>query len=128
MIEVPRLLKPFATFAYKFGWRDEEIADFTWSQVDRVKSIVTLEVCETKNDDARTVYLDDELKETFNQLWENRKRNGILIPNVFPNQKGNGPIVNFRKSWNAACRKAGLGYGYKIGKKYVEKNTLATER
>ena len=70
------------------------------------------------------MYLDDELKETFNQLWKNRKRNGILIPNVFPNEKGNGPIVNFRKSWNAACRKAGLGYGYKIGKKYVEKWAL----
>jgi hypothetical protein len=52
---------------------------------------------------------------------ENRKRNGILIPNVFPNEKGNGPIVNFRKAWNAACRKAALGYGYKIGKSYVEK-------
>jgi len=87
----------------------------------RVKGIVTLEVGETKNDDDRTVYLDDELQETFNQLWENRKRNGILVPIVFPNEKGNGPIVNFRKSWNSACRKAGLGYGYKIGKKYVEK-------
>ena len=69
----------------------------------------------------QTVYLDDELKETFDELWKNRKRNGILIPNVFPNEKGNGPIVNFRKAWNAACRKAGLGYGYKIEKSYVEK-------
>jgi integrase len=68
-----------------------------------------------------TVYLDDELKETFDELWKNRKRNGILIPNVFPNENGNGPIVNFRKAWNAACRKAGLGYGYKIEKRYVEK-------
>ncbi len=118
---LPPYLKPFVSFAYTFGWRDEEIADLTWSQVDRVKGIVTLEVGETKNDDARTVYLDEELKETFNQLWENRKRNGILIPNVFPNKKGNGPIVNFRKTWNAACRKAELGYGYKIGKEYVEK-------
>ena len=65
-----------------------------------------LEVGETKNDDARTVYLDDELKETLDKLWKNRKRNGILIPNVFPNENGNGPIVNFRKAWNAACRKA----------------------
>jgi integrase len=118
---LPPYLKPFVSFAYTFGWRDEEIADLIWSQVDRVKGIVTLEVGETKNDDARTVYLDEELKETFNQLWENRKRNGILIPNVFPNKKGNGPIVNFRKAWNAACRKAELGYGYKIEKKYVEK-------
>ena len=118
---LPPYLKPFVTFAYKFGWRVEEIADLHWSQVDRIKGIVTLEVGETKNDDARTVYLDDELKEIFNELWKNRKKNGTLIPNVFPNEKGNGPIVNFRKAWNAACRKAGLGYGYKIEKNYVEK-------
>jgi integrase len=113
-------LKPFVAFAYKFGWRDEEIADLRWSQVDRERDNVTLEVGETNNDDARTVYLDDELKETLDELWKNRKRNGILIPFVFPNEKGNGPIVNFRKAWNTACRKAGLGYGYKIGKKYVD--------
>jgi len=41
----------------------------------------------------------------------------MLISNVFLNEKGNGPKVEFRKSWNAACRKVGLGYGYKIGKK-----------
>jgi integrase len=118
---LPPYLKPFVTFAYKFGWRDQEISDLTWSQVDRLKGIVALEVGKTKNNDARTVYLDDELRETFNLLWEARKRNSKLTPFVFPNDKGNGPIQNFRKSWNTACRKAGLGYGYKIGKKYVEK-------
>ncbi|MGB2687437.1 MAG: tyrosine-type recombinase/integrase, partial [Desulfobacterales bacterium] len=30
-------------------------------------------------------------------------------------------IQNLRKSWNTACREAGLGYGYKINKEYVEK-------
>lgn len=118
---LPPYLKPFVTFAYKFGWRDQEISDLTWSQVDRLKGIVALEVGKTKNNDARTVYLDDELRETFNLLWEARKRNSKLTPFVFPNDKGNGHIQNFRKSWNTACRKAGLGYGYKIGKKYVEK-------
>jgi hypothetical protein len=51
-----------------------------------------------------------------------KKRKGYRTDSsVFPNKKGNGPIVNFRKFWNAACRKALLGYGYKIGKTYVEK-------
>ncbi|MCP4366586.1 MAG: tyrosine-type recombinase/integrase [Deltaproteobacteria bacterium] len=68
-----------------------------------------------------TVYLDDELREIFNLLWEGRKRSSKLTPFVFLNNKGNGPIENFRRSWNTACRKAGLGYGYKIEKKYVEK-------
>jgi hypothetical protein len=42
------------------------------------------------------------------------------MPFVFPNSGGNGPIQDFRKPWNTACRKAGLGYGYKISKKYVK--------
>jgi len=118
---LPSYLKPFVSFAYKFGWRDEEIADLTWNQVDRLNGIVTLEVGETKNDDARMVYLDDELKEVFKQQWEARKRNVKLMPFVFPNSEGNKPIQEFRKPWNTACRKAGLGYGYKTTKKYVKK-------
>jgi len=118
---LPSYLKDFTTFAYKVGWRVSEITSLTWNQVDRKQGIVRLEVGETKNDEARTVYLDDELKEIFNHLWEARKRNSKLNPNVFLSEKGNGQIQDFRKAWNAACRKAGLGYGYKIGKKYVEK-------
>jgi len=45
--------------------------------------------------------------------------NGKLTPYVFPNKEGNGPIKDFRGIWNTACRKAGLGYGYKTNKKYV---------
>jgi integrase len=118
---LPSYLKPFVTFAYKFGCRDEEIAGLTWKQVDRKQGIVRLEVGETKNDDARTIYLDKELKETFEQLWQARKKSGKLAPYVFPNKDGNRPIKDFRGAWNTACRETGLGYGYKTSKNYVEK-------
>ena len=101
---LPYHLKAFVTFAYKVGWRDTEIAGLTWSQVDRVQGIVRLEVGETKNDDGRTVYLDEELMELFSDLWEARKQNGKLIPYVFPNHEGDGPIRDFRGAWNTACR------------------------
>ena len=39
---------------------------------------------------------------------------------MFTNKSGNGSIVNFRKAWNKACRKAKLGYGYRISVKYVQ--------
>ena len=71
---LPSYLKGFATFAYKTGWRLSEISNLTWNQVDRDQGIVRLETGETKNDEGRTVYLDEELKEVFNQAWKARKK------------------------------------------------------
>jgi integrase len=65
--ELPDYLKGFVTFAYKTGWRVSEITDLTWNQVDLDNGIVRLEPGETKNNEGRTVYLDDELRDVFNQ-------------------------------------------------------------
>jgi integrase len=107
--ELPDYLKGFVTFAYKTGWRLSEITDLTWNQVDLDNGIVRLETGETKNDEGRTVYLDDELQEIFNRQWENRKRNRKLTPYVFPNMDGTGRISDFRGSWNKACKDAKIG-------------------
>lgn len=119
--ELPGHLKGFVTFGYKTGWRLSEVARLTWNQVDLRQGVVRLEPGETKNDEGRTVYLDDELQEIFNGQWELRKRNRALIPYVFPNKDANDKIKSFRKTWNNACRKTRLGYGYKTTKKYVER-------
>ncbi len=103
---LPPYMKGFTTFAYKTGWRFSEIAGLTWFQVDRDNGIVRLEVGETKNDDARTVYLDAELKEVFDKQWEDRKN---LLPYVFPNEKKNGKVKRFDKSWKKACKEAKIG-------------------
>jgi len=106
---LPSYLKGFVTFAYKIGWMLSEITGLTWNQVDRTLGIVRLEVGETKNDEARTVYLDDELKETFNRLWEARKTNVKLSPWVFLNQSGTDRIKRFDKAWKKACKDSGIG-------------------
>jgi integrase len=103
---LPDHLKGFTTFAYKTGWRMSEISDLIWSQIDRGNGIVRLEPGETKNDDARTVYLDDELQEVFNGQWETRKN---LLPYVFLNEDGSDKIKSFRKTWIAACKDAKIG-------------------
>ena len=103
---LPDYLKSFVTFAYKTGWRVSEITDLTWNQVDRDNGIVRLEVGETKNDDARTVYLDDELQEVFQVQWENRKN---LLPYVFLNEKDTDKVKRFDKSWKTACKNAKIG-------------------
>jgi integrase len=119
--ELPEYLKFYVTFGYKVGWRYQEIASLTWANVDLGNGIVTLKVGETKNNEARTVYLDQELKEMFEQQWERRKQYAKIVPYVFPNQDGTGKIGNFRRAWNTACRKIGMGYGYKLQGNYVEK-------
>ena len=71
---LPDYMKGLVTFAYKTGWRVSEIEGLTWAQVDLVNGIVRLEAGETKNDEGRTVYLDEELQEIF-QRQRTRARN-----------------------------------------------------
>ena len=104
--ELPEHLKGFVTFAYKTGWRLSELTDLTWNQVDRNNGIVRLETGDTKNDEGRTVYLDDELKEVFNHQWKVRKN---LLPYVFLNDKGTDKVKRFDKSWKTACKDAKIG-------------------
>lgn len=106
---LPNYLKGFVTFGYKTGWRISEISNLRWNQVDLGQGIVRLEAGETKNDQARTVYLDEELREVFNRQWEARKGSQKLMPSVFLNNDGTDRIKRFDKSWNTACKKAHIG-------------------
>jgi integrase len=105
---LPDYLKGFVTFAYKTGWRVSEISNLTWNQVDRDQGIVKLEPGETKNDEGRTVYLDEELKKAFNRQWEIRKKSQKLLPYVFPNWDGSDKVKRFDKAWATACEDAGI--------------------
>lgn len=106
---LPDYLKGFVTFGYKVGWRVSEIAGLTWNQIDMNQGIVRLEAGETKNDEGRTVYLDEELKEVFQKQWDDRKKTEALLPYVFPNIKGNDMVKRFDKSWKTACDDAKIG-------------------
>jgi len=109
---LPKYLRNFVTIAYKEGWRLEEIEALTWDQVDRKLGIIRLEPGETKNDDARVAYLDDEEKGIIDEQWSLRKqafsRRGKLFPWVFLNRYGTGRIKDFYKSWRKACKAAGV--------------------
>ena len=101
--ELPDYLRPIVTFGYSFGWRLSEILGLTWDRVDLKNGVVRIETGETKNDEARTVYLDDELKKTFRQLFANRR---LDTPYVFL-RTGN-PIKGFRKAWLKASEASKL--------------------
>ncbi|BBO88368.1 tyrosine-type recombinase/integrase [Desulfosarcina ovata] len=106
---LPDYLRGFVTFAYKVGWRFSEITNLTWNNVDRPQGIVRLETGETKNDEARTVFLDDELKIIFDQQWQDRKKHMAFSPFVFPNRKGTGQIKDIRGAWFKACKDGAIG-------------------
>jgi integrase len=103
---LPDYLKGFVTFGYKTGWRLSEIKGLTWSHVDRDNGIVRLEPGEAKNDEGRTIYLDDELREIFHKQWKSRKN---LLPYVFLNKKGTDKIKVYDKPWKTACKNAKIG-------------------
>jgi integrase len=106
---LPEYLRGFVTFAYKTGWRVSEIEGLTWPQVDLDNGIVRLEAGETKNDDARTVYLDEELQAVFKGLSNARKHHKKVLPWVFVNEPQNGPIKDFRGAWLKGCETAEIG-------------------
>ncbi len=82
-VALPDYLKGAVTFAYKCGWRIEEVVALEWSQIDRNQGIVRIEAGDAKNGEARTVYLDEELQGVFLRQWEARKTAKRILPYVF---------------------------------------------
>ena len=105
------------TLSYTFGWRmQSEVLALSLSQVDLDTGTLRLEAGETKNGEARLVYLTSELQ---GMIADQIERVKVLsrkldreIPYLFPNpRKGKfqgEPLRDFRKAWITACRKAGL--------------------
>jgi integrase len=106
---LPAYLKGFVTFAYKKGWRMSEISLLPLKQVDFDNGIVRLESGTTKNDEGRTVYLDDEELEIFEQQRDTRAHHKKVLPYVFVNEAGTDRIKDFRGAWKKGCTESGIG-------------------
>jgi integrase len=89
--------------------RFSEITNLNWKQVDLAQRTVRLECGETKNDEGREVYLDDELQVIFNDLWKARKARRNISPYVFLNESGKDRIKDIRGAWKTACNNADIG-------------------
>ena len=105
---LPDFLKGIVTFGYKTGWRINEILNLTWSRFDLETGVVRLEKGETKNDEARIIYLDDELRGIFQDQHQKQKALKTITPYVFTNEKGTDRIKDIRRSWDTACKKIGI--------------------
>jgi integrase len=100
--ELPDYLYPVATFAYYTGWRKGEILSLRWDQVDLTRGEVRLDPGTTKNREARSIFLEGELREILETLRQCRAPScGFVF------QHNGGPIRGFKRAWLSACRRAG---------------------
>jgi len=100
---LPEDLRPIVTFGYHSGWRKAEILGLTWDKVDLKEGSVRLDPGETKNEEGRTLYMNNELLEEMHKLQANRH---LGCPFVF--HREGKPIVDFRKAWISASIQVGL--------------------
>lgn len=90
-------------FAYRTGWRKNEILGLRWNQVDLKEQRVRLDAGDTRNDEERIIYLDDELVKLLRVQWSHRIEG---CDYVFHNRGFR--IEDFRKVWRGACKKTGI--------------------
>lgn len=104
--ELPDHVKPIAGVGYFTGIRLAEIRFLLWEQVDWLNRELRLNPGETKNEEGRTIPLVSELFELLRM--HSAKSQGS--PYVFPSRKRpDRPITDFRKAWEDACVRTGLG-------------------
>ena len=102
-MSLPDYLRPVVCFGYHSGWRKEEILELTWDRVDLREGLVRLDPGETKNEEGRTFYLNEELTTELKALFSRRR---LDCPYVF--QRDGNRIKDFRGAWDKACIELGL--------------------
>jgi integrase len=100
---LPFPINSLATFGYRLGWRKSELLGLIWDRVDLKQGIISLDPGETKNGEARTVYLDEDLIKEMRILYSHRH---LGSPFVF--HRDGIPVRDIRDAWEAACQAAGL--------------------
>jgi len=104
---LPEDVKDFALFLYITGWRRGAVASLEWSDV--LDGNIYLRGVMSKNGKPYFVPIVAELTQLIERRKEARtveKPEGIVITNlVF--HRGGEAVLEFRKAWAAACRKAG---------------------
>jgi integrase len=114
--KLPNYMKGPVIFAYWTGWRLRQVCAITWGMVNKNDRLITAPGKITKNKKAHTIYMNDPLFDIIKKRFSQRN---LGCPYVF--HRSGHQLKDFRVIWNKACRDAGLGYGYRTSKGYVEK-------
>jgi integrase len=105
--ELPHELKALFVCGYITGMRRGELTGIRWDQVDFESGLITLEMGETKNQDARTVpILKGDMYDLLVASRQERNEKWPQSPWVF--SRGGGMIKDFRWAWDEACKRADI--------------------
>lgn len=105
--QLPEPINDTAWFGYLSGWRRGEIVPLRWNAVDRVAREVRLRT--SKNGQGRVLPLEGELWDLTERRWAARivgQEDGTTKISEFVFHRGGEPIVDFRKAWADAFKKA----------------------
>ncbi len=104
---LPSYLKPVVTMAYHTGMRKEEILSLQWSQVDLIEGKLTLKAEDTKNGEARVIYMKGELLEALRFQKALRDSKFSKCPHAFFGETGER-IRDLRGAWAKALKETKL--------------------
>lgn len=117
---LPTYLQDVALFGYLTGWRKGEICSLTWEDVEG--DMIHLRAENSKNGEPRKVPLEGELSELIERCKAARIAtvDGCEVNSKFIFHCGHKdkegkvadhgvPVGDFRKAWQTACRRAGVG-------------------
>jgi integrase len=108
---LPDAVKDVARFGYLTGWRRGEVLSLVWADVDREGGEITLGAEHSKNGESRTLALAGDLLALMERRWQARvikNPNGTTRVAEFVFHRNAARIVDFKKSWAAACTAAGV--------------------
>ena len=100
----PSYLKAILTTGYYTGMRRGEILHLSWDKVDLKKRIIRLSAQDTKDKEARTIPICDDLMTCLKRLPRSLNTRQVFL------HRG-GPIKDIRGALKSACEKAGIVYG-----------------
>jgi integrase len=100
--ESPDYLRPILIVAVNTGMRRGEILNLKWSQVDLGSGLIRVE--QTKSGHMRFIPINDQAR---GALREAQGQNTASVY-VFPNPRTGMPFTEARKSFKAACQRAGI--------------------
>lgn len=104
--ELPNYLRPLFVVAYHLGNRLGELRRLRWDQVDFQRNQFRLHPEETKNRRGRVLPIYGEMRQWLEMEKTIRDADFPDCPYVF--QHDGNPIVDFRKAWKSATRRANL--------------------